>query len=107
MKPAFLKTPITYLRLGRRIFASYQKQQETEILLNPCLSSGHSLLGICANEGLCVRLFMDVPPLAGLQGPRELWPSVTLESAFGTCAPALILFSGGQDPRVASLDTEM
>lgn len=44
---------------------------------------------------MCVRLPMAFLPLAGLQGPQELWPQVPWsESASGACAPAFILFAG-------------
>lgn len=44
---------------------------------------------------MCVRLPMAFLPLAGLQGPQELWPQVTWsESASAACASAFILSAG-------------
>lgn len=44
---------------------------------------------------MCVRLPMAFLPLAGLQGPQELWLQVPWsESASGACAPTFILFAG-------------
>ena len=93
------KNLIIYSRFGRRIFAGSQKLGETGILLGPCLSSGHSLLRICASKGMCIRHPVAFLPLTGLQGSRSPGrQSPWSESASGACAPACFLFAGASAP---------